>query len=40
MTKQDKLIAALTARAAGNPKVKAKIKKIKAKKVHYDWLSQ
>lgn len=40
MNKQDKLIAALTARAAGKPKVKAKIRKIKAKKVLYDWLSQ
>lgn len=40
MTKQQKLLAALTARAANNPKLKAKIKKIKAKKVLSDWLAQ
>ncbi len=40
MTKQEKLIAALTRRAKGNHKVKKKITKIKQKKVTYDWLAQ
>ena len=40
MTKQTKLLAALTARAAGKPKLKAKIKKIKQRQAKYDWLAQ
>lgn len=39
MTPQQKLLLALQKRAAGKPKVKAKIKKIKQKKVLYDWLA-
>ena len=39
MTSQQKLLLALQKRAAGKPKVKAKIKKIKQKKVLYDWLA-
>lgn len=40
MTKQQKLLAALNKRAAGKPKVKAKIKSIKKKQALYDWLAQ
>ncbi len=40
MTKQQKLLAALTRRAAGKPKLKAKIVKIKKKQAHFDWLAQ
>lgn len=39
MTPQQKLLLALQKRASGKPKVKAKIKKIKQKKVLYDWLA-
>jgi hypothetical protein len=40
MIKQTKLLLALTARAAGKPKLKAKIAKIKKKKAFYDWLAR
>ena len=43
MTKQEKLLAALTLAAKKAPeksKLKAKIKAIKAKKSYYDWLAQ
>lgn len=40
MTPQAKLLLALTARAAGKPKLKQKIEKIKKKKVLYDWLAR
>lgn len=40
MTKQDKLIAALIKRAAGKPKVKSLIKKIKQRQSHFNWLAQ
>ena len=40
MTNQQKLLAALTKRAAGKPKVKAKIKGIKKKQALYDWLAR
>ena len=40
MNKQQKLILTLQRRAKDNPKLKAKIKKIKAKKSHYNWLAQ
>ena len=40
MTTQQKLLAALTARAAGKPKVKAKIKKIKQRENWYNFLAR
>lgn len=43
MNKQTKLLTALTTAAKKAPdkrKLKAKIKKIKDKKVYYDWLAQ
>jgi len=40
MTKPEKLLAALTARAKDKPKVKAKIKKIKANIARNNWLAQ
>ncbi len=40
MDKQTKLLLALQKRAAGKPKVKAKIKKIKDRQVKYNWLAQ
>lgn len=40
MTKQRKLIAALTKRAASKPKLKAKIKAIKKRQNIYEWLAQ
>ena len=40
MNKQSKLLAALTKRAAGKPKVKAKIKAIKQRQAHFNWLAQ
>jgi hypothetical protein len=42
MNKQAKLLTALTAaakKAANKEPLKAKIKKIKQKKSHYDWLA-
>ena len=40
MTKQTKLLFALQARAAGKPKLKPLIKKIKARIAHNKWLAQ
>jgi hypothetical protein len=43
MTPQTKLITALTTAAKKAPdkrKLKAKIKKIKAREAHFNWLSQ
>ena len=40
MTNQNKLVIALTARAAGKPKLKAKIVKIKKKQAWYDYLAR
>jgi hypothetical protein len=40
MTKQTRLLLALSARAANKPKIKAKIAKIKKKQAFYDWLAQ
>jgi hypothetical protein len=40
MIKQTKLILALSARASGKPKLKAKIAKIKKKQALYDWLAR
>jgi hypothetical protein len=40
MTKQQKLLSALTHRAANKPKLKAKIAKIKKKQAHFDWLAR
>jgi len=40
MTKQTKLLLALTARAHGKPKLKAKIAKIKKKQAWHDYLAR
>lgn len=42
MTKQQKLLTALTrhAKKTKNPKLKAKIKAIKQREVNYNWLAQ
>jgi len=42
MNKQSKLLTALTtaAKKTKNPKVKAKIKAIKQREAHFNWLAQ
>lgn len=39
MDKVQKLLLALERRAKGKPKVKAKIKEIKKRQSHYNWLA-